>query len=144
MVYAVEIAVNHYLSIPYQKFTEKIIAAKGFLATLDDNKEKVAALEEIDRIMKITDDKLHISLFDIDRWVDPDKTSGNKVTFKVEESHPNREKRKHGAYFDKKHGDDYKLQRHLCNAISRVNFIVMERLSQYSKDYPIKGPMSEW
>jgi hypothetical protein len=138
MVHAVEIALSHYLSIPYQKFTEKIIAAKGVLSCLELKKVK-EDLEEIEKIMNITDSTLHISIFEIDRWVDPDKTQDERIYFNVRDSHPNKKIVREGKQYSKRNGDDYILQRKMCFAIDKVNAIIMRNIALYSKDFPLRG-----
>jgi hypothetical protein len=151
MVHAVEIAARHYISIPYQKFTEKIIAANGFLCALDENlkdtsgKETVKeAKKEIRDMMEKTSPELYISLFELDRWVDPDTTTSEKIIFRVHDSSENAKHKKEGRHFSKKEGGDYYLQMVLCFCINRVNEIVMQMLEKYSVDFPLKGGMSEW
>ena len=140
-VHAVEIALSHYLSVPYQKFSEKIIAGKGVLCCMDATEEVKEDIKAIEKIMLITDESLHISIFDIDRWVNPDETADEKVIFKVQDSHKNDKVKKDGRAFSKRNGDDYLLQRKLCIAIDIVNALIMKNIENYSFDFRIKGEM---
>jgi len=122
-----------YMATPFEDFTSKYILARGIFQLLEEKDYKKDDFETIRKIEKWTDDKTKISLYKLDRVVNPSKgdfqTTINKFTF----------------YRDVVEGkkeitlDENKIQDILCVAIRQVHEIIMHVM----KDYKIEQSMAQ-
>lgn len=135
----VSFAVQHYVSLPYQKFTEKIIAALAIFQVIQRAKENEGfEYDELELawIEQNTHEDLCIPIYILDRCVNPTKgefkPSHNKITFDTNiPDVDNPEVPKQVTLTENQ------IQNYLCMAIRRVNDIVMKSVKAYSEEIPI-------
>ena len=139
----ISFVVQHYVSLPYQKFTEKIIAALAIFQVIQkqtQDPQKVVEFEndelEIMWIEENTHIKVMIPIYVLDRCVNPTKgefrVAQNKVTFDTKIPDENDEDTAKQVTLT-----ENQIQKYLCMAIRRVNDIVMKNVKAYSEEIPI-------
>lgn len=146
----VSFVVQHYVSLPYQKFTEKIIAALAIFQIIQrqvanlqsDNATMQKAIEfendelEIMWIEENTNLKVMVPIYVLDRCVNPAKgefrVTQNKVNFDTNIPDENNEEMAKQIELT-----ENQIQKYLCMAIRRVNDIVMKNVKSYSEEIPI-------
>jgi hypothetical protein len=127
--------IQHYFSIPYQHFTEKIISAYSLLKIVDGIKA-----EDVDRLKWIqenTHDKIMVSLWKLDRSINPTKgsayTSSNRLKFFKNDATP----------LEIENGEGFIIltediiQHYLCEAINEVHVIVTRNIKGYKEEMKI-------
>lgn len=139
----VSFAVQHYVSLPYQKFTEKVVAALAIFQIIQkQTQDPLKAIEfendelEILWIEENTNMKVMVPLYILDRCVNPAKgefrVTQNRVTFdtNVPEDH-DKDMAKQVQLTENQ------IQYYLCKAIRRVNDVVMKNVKNYSDEIPL-------
>ena len=142
-VQAVVVVFNHYLSVDYDSFTAKAISALGVLRTMTENDKVNEDIETIKKIISITSEDLYLSMYVLDRWVNPDSVVDNTLTLKVSVDAPDKMKvtYRNGRTFTKDSGSDYFLQKKLCEAIAKIHLIVMKNIRNYNVDFEVVGDL---
>src|SRR4030042_958882 len=119
---------QNYMTIAYENFTAKFIAAKSLL-TLIDNCDKNRKAE-IEYIEENTDCDVNVSLYKLDRNINPTKgefkACNNKVRFVRNGDFDNDDK-----YITL---TEDQMQYHLCKCIAKVDFIVLEQMKKYKEE----------
>ncbi|KKN77145.1 hypothetical protein LCGC14_0363420 [marine sediment metagenome] len=139
----VSFVVQHYVALPYQKFTEKVIAALAIFQVIQkqtQDPKKVMEFEndelEIMWIEENTNTKVMVPIYVLDRCVNPAKgefrVTQNKVTFDTNIPDENAEDMAKQVELT-----ENQIQKYLCMAIRRVNDIVMKNVKAYSEEIPI-------
>lgn len=125
MINALTIAYEHYLGVPFESFTDKYISAMGLIAMIDNVSVDDAAI--LSKIERLTDDKIRINFYVLDRTVNPTKgefkSTTNKVQFNVDN--------------EIKTYTENQIQKRLCVAIRKVHEIIM----RYMKNYKMERSM---
>ena len=133
MIQVITMVLAQYLRTPFEQFTDKFILAMGFFQLFDktDNKD----IEELKCIEKWTTEETRVSLYKLDRAVNPTKGEFSQG--------------QHSKRFERDVKGDTKkkeikltedqMQQRLCIAIRRVHEIVMK----YLKDYKIEMAMGD-
>ena len=144
MVQAVTIVFNHYLSVAFEDFTAKAISGLGVLRTLDSDDDLENDIIKIKRIIDITSDDLFLSMYVLDRWVNPDSTIDKTLILNISDEAPDilKYKYRNGRTFSKDVGSDYFLQKKLCEAIAEIHLIVMKHIASYNVNFVIGGDLS--
>jgi hypothetical protein len=139
MISVLTVVFRKYLETPFEDFTSKLILAIGIFEVLDKFDPK--DLEDLKRIEKNTTDELGISLYKLDRVVNPVKGefkyTDNKFSFNSSIKH-------HSITLT-----ENEIQVNLCQAIRRVNDIVFKNLKPYKieqsfESMGIKETSDEW
>jgi len=139
----VSFAIQHYVSIPYQKFTEKVIAALAVFQVIQrqtGDSDKANEFENDEMEVLWIEENCHpdvmVPIYILDRCVNPAKgefhVTHNKVTFETnvpDESDTGSNKTVTLT--------ENQIQRFMCGAIRRVNDIVMKNVKSYSEEIPI-------
>ena len=119
-----------YMRTNFEDFTSKYILARGLFELIDNFKQE--DLDELEVIEKYTHIKLKVSLYKLDRVVNPSKgefnTSERKFQF-------NREVIEGKRTIEL---TESQIQEYLCNAIRRVHNIVLKNM----KDYKLEQSMN--
>jgi len=116
-------AFDVYMRCPFEDFTSKYILAVGLFQLIDNFKEE--DLKILKEIETFTDDKIKVSIYKLDRVVNP--TKGN---FEITE-------RKFSFIREVIDGNKYieltesQIQQHLCKAIRIVHEIVLRNMKGY-------------
>lgn len=122
-----------YMATPFEDFTSKYILARGIFQLLEKKSYNETDLATIKLIEKWTNDKTKVSLYKLDRVVNPSKgdfqTTTNKFKFIRSVTEGNKEITL----------DENKIQDILCIAIRRVHEIIMRVM----KDYKIEQSMAQ-
>ena len=144
MVQAVTIVFNHYLSVSFDDFTSKAISGLGVLRTLESDESLENDIAEIKRIIDITSDDLFVSMYVLDRWVNPEATIDNTLIVSLCDDAPDvlKNKYRNGRTFSKDKGSDYYLQKKLCEAIAEIHLIVMKHISLYNVNFVVGGDLN--
>lgn len=120
-----------YMATPFEDFTSKYILARGIFQLLGEDTYKKEDFETIEKIEKWTDDKTKISLYKLDRVVNPSK-GDFQTTVKKFKFYRNVVEGKKDLELD-----ENKIQDILCKAIREVHEIIMRVM----KDYKIEQSM---
>ena len=139
----ISFVVQHYVSLPYQKFTEKIIAALAIFQVIQkQTQDEKKAMEfeydelEIMWIEENTNVKVMVPIYVLDRCVNPAKgefrVTQNRVTFDTNIPDENDAEMAKQVTLT-----ENQIQKYLCMAIRRVNDIVMKNVKSYSEEIPI-------
>jgi len=127
-------AFDVYMRTPFEDFTSKYILAVGLFQLIDNFKEK--DLETLKEIETFTNDKIKVSIYKLDRVVNP--TKGN---FEITE-------RKFSFIREVIDGNrtieltESQIQQHLCKAIRIVHEIVLRNMKDYKLEQSM-NPSSE-
>ena len=135
----VSFGVQHYVSIPYQKFTEKIIAALAVFQVIERKTENPDFENDELEILWIEENchpNVMVPVYVLDRCVNPSKgefrVTANTVTFDTNVPRDDEaDMRKQVTLTENQ------IQYYLCNAIRRVNDIIMKNVKSYSEEIPI-------
>lgn len=122
--------VNHYVSIPYERFTDKAIEALSLLRMIKDTKEE--DIERVEYLIENTNEKVRVSIYKLDRNINPTKGEFSIVARKAEF--------KRNSMVDGKINitlTEDSMQYYLCCAISEINDIVFNNLQRYEEELPI-------
>jgi len=114
---------QEYLKKEFEDFTSKFILARGIFQLLD--KYDAKDFSEIENIEKYTDPKIKISLFKLDRVVNPTKGSFNTTEHKFTFIQNITSKKSMITLTEQQ------IQQYLCVAIRRVHEIVMKNMKSY-------------
>lgn len=136
MISAITKQYDHYLSLEFTAFTEKLIAVLGLCELMDFEEEDVQRLKEIE---EDTNDEVRVPLYTLDRAVF--RSENLQKTDKVET------KRSHVFEKNKKKYNDHdtirltenRIRFYLCQAIREVHQI----LSRNMVPYKIERAMSK-
>lgn len=128
MISVLTMAFQQYLKCEFQRFTEKLILAKGIFELLDEYDKK--DLKSLDFIETNTNDKVMISIYKLDRVINP-----TKGEFKTIQSRFTFTKNKSKEEITLTENE---IQQALCVAIREVHQIVMRTM----KDYKIEQSMT--
>jgi len=119
MINALTMAFEHYLSVPFEQFTDKYISALGVLSMIDDFEDSDKKIMTF--IESNTTESIKVSIYTLDRTINPTKgefkTVKNKIKF-----------RRDGVESEFSEGQ---VQRFLCLAIRKVHEIVMVNMKNY-------------
>jgi hypothetical protein len=129
MITTLTVCFTKYLSIPFEDFTAKYVTARGLFMLMDsfdkDDEKKMKSFEE-----KISD-KVPISLYKLDRYVNPSKrefdTSVGTVIFKYMQ----------GRDIKSVSLDEAEIQQLLCVAIREVHEIILKNMKKYQLEQPV-------
>jgi len=132
--------INNYLHIPFEDFSHRAVAALGILTSIQNNQisemteERRKAIGEsinkIKNIIEVTDPKLQVSLFVLDRNIAPQDFSKQAVN--------------HNLSFTRKRpiGDQKyakltmdEVQNYLCYALMEINEILMKECGKVSDQF---------
>jgi len=131
MISVLTMTFAQYLRTPFETFTDKYILARGIFQALDKKEYSEKDFKELEMIELWTDEKTKVSLYKLDRVVNPSKgdftVTDHKFTFKREIKTGN----------PSVTITENEIQNRLCIAIRRVHDIVMRTL----KDYKIEQSM---
>ena len=136
----VSAAFSHYMNIPYQNFTEKLISGMALFNIIQNYNEE--DLKRLEWIEKYTHVNIKKPLYILDRYVDPTKGNIEKVPPKYT-IHPI--EKPENINYDKWEinqkkitmtGDD--IQYYLCEAIREVNDIVMRNMKGYEVERKLR------
>jgi hypothetical protein len=124
--------IQHYFATPYQMFTEKIITAYGLLNAVDGVPDD--DLSRIRYIMEYTDKDVKVSLWKLDRCINPTKgdfmANNRKLRFQRVDS----------TIEDVERGTDIielnedQIQYYLCKAITELHRIVVTNIKDYKEE----------
>jgi len=131
MITVLTMAFAQYLRTPFEDFTAKYILARGIFQLLDNlDKEDIVELKEIERY---TSPEVRVSLYKLDRAVNPTKgefkTVAKKFEFNMDyENNPG-----------KITLTDDEIQNILCVAIRRIHEIIMKVMKSYKVEQSMDG-----
>ncbi len=131
MIPVLGLVFQHYLAIPIEQFTDKYIAAVGIIQLIE-NEVSEEDNKKIKDIESITDEKLYISFYALDRAVNPSKdafVTNNEMT---------KFKRKDGTFIKLSAGE---IQYYLCKAIREIHQIILKYMKGYKFEQNL-GTMS--
>jgi len=129
--------IQNYFGIPFQMFTEKAIAAYALLTVVEGVSE-----DDINRIKWIqenTNEKIMVSLFKLDRSINPGKGNFDPT------QHKKRFIRNDVSDEDVQDGnsqielDEDRMQHILCSAINEVHQIVAKNIKGYKEEIKFEG-----
>lgn len=130
----VSFAINHYVAIPYERFTDKIIAAISIFQVIESGTYDTDDELEIIWIEQNTHPQVNVPIYVLDRCINPSKgefkKAANKVTFDTNEKDEN------GMYKQVTLTEN-QMQYHLCGAIRRVNDLIMKTVKKYNDEIPL-------
>lgn len=132
MINVLTLCFSQYLKTPFEDFTSKYITAIGLFKLLDNYDPK--DIEELKLIEKWTDPKIKVSIYKLDRVVNPTKGEFTTIEKKFTFSRDIKESDKKLITLT-----ENQIQEHLCVAIRRVHQIVIKNL----KDYKIEQSMNQ-
>jgi len=124
--------IQHYFSIPYEDFTSKIITAYGLLNAVDGVPRE--DLNRIKWIQENTHKDVMVSLWKLDRAVNPTKGEFQQVSFKrrfIRNDAQQTEFETGGGYVEL---TDDMIQQYLCEAITEVHVIVIKNIKGYKEE----------
>ena len=129
MIPVLGLVFQHYLSIEIEKFTDKYIAAIGVIELIKDEVDK-GDLEKLKEIETITDKKVYVSFYALDRAVNPTKdefVTTNEMT---------KFKRKDGTYIKMSAGE---IQYYLCRCIREIHQMILKYMQGYKFEQNLSG-----
>jgi len=129
--------IQHYFSVPYEDFTSKIITAYGLLNAVENvSKED---LERIKWIQQNTHKDIMVSLWKLDRAVNPTKGDFKQVSYKRRFIKNNTQRT--DFEMGKAHIEltDDMIQQYLCEAINEAHFIVVKNIKGYKEEIKLGG-----
>lgn len=136
----VSAAFSHYMNIPYQQFTEKLIAALALFNIIQARDEN--DLKKLKWIEENTHVNIHKSLYILDRYVDPTKGVVEKIPPKLT-FYPIC--KPENIEYDKWEINQHKItltsddiQYFLSTAIREVNDIVMKNMKGYEVERKLR------
>lgn len=135
---------NHYLHIPFEQFSNRAVAAKGLLITIrnnplsdltyDDEKALDKAIKTVTDIIDMTEEKIQVSLFVLDRNVSPQDFSKTPVFYTTKFE---RKKKVNDETTISMSADQ--IQRALCEAAMKINDTLMTEISRFSEQIIFDG-----
>lgn len=133
MINVLTLAFRKYLDAEFEDFTTKLILAKGLMELTDAKPDDV---EMIDFIENNTDANTYVSLYKLDRVINPTKGefSSVKNSYRFICNKYNDEGEEVNIKLD-----DLEIQDRLCKAIRQVNNIVMRMMIGYKLERKIGG-----
>jgi len=128
-------AFSHYMNIPYQSYTEKLIAALALFNIIQSSEDGEKDLKQLQWIEQNTHINIHKPLYVLDRYVDPTKGFIEKIPPKykikplTKPENISYEKWEINQHVVTTTSDD--IQYWLSIAIREVNDIVMRNMKGY-------------
>ena len=126
--------IQHYFSLKYEDFTGKIISAYAILKTIDETSNE--DIEKIKWIQSNTHEDVRVSLWKLDRSVNPTKGDfkivNNKRSFN--KNNATDEDREQGEGSITLTEDS--IQHYLCEAINEVHRLVAKNIKNYKEEIP--------
>lgn len=123
MITALTIVFNKYMATDFESFTAKYMLAKGMFQLLEPADFSQVEYDKIIKIGKYTHPDVQVSLYKLDRVINPSKGEfsivAKKFTF-------NREDNSETVTLD-----ENAIQKYLCMAISEVHDIMMRIMKKY-------------
>ena len=123
-----------YLSIPFEDFTGKYITARALFQLMDSFEQK--DLDRLKTFEEQINDKIHISLYKLDRNINSSKKefkmNSNKIIFRE----------KVGAKIIETELSENEMQNLLCIAIREVHEIILRNMKKYQLEQPVNMPDS--
>lgn len=135
----VSFAITHYVSIQYERFTDKIIAALAIFQVIQ-KKEDNTEMEEDEMEVRWIEENSHpdvmVPIYILDRYINPIKRefniARNRITFDTNL------KDEHDKELSKQITlTENQIQYYLCKSIRRVNDIVMKNIKVYCDEIPL-------
>ena len=124
--------INHFLQIPVEKFTDKLISAFQIAEVCDFDKESKNKLNYIEHN---THEDVCVSFYMLDRQINPETTGfkrqGNSAKFIQ-----NKPKNEDGERPQIKLPEE-QIQRYLCIAVREVAEIVMRNTKEYNLEFKL-------
>ena len=133
--------IQNYFGIPFQMFTEKAIAAYALLTVVEGVPE--ADVARIKWIQENTDSKVMVSLFKLDRSINPGKGTFDINRFKkrfIRNDASQEEVSDGNATIEL---DEDSMQHILCSAINEVHQIVARNIKGYKEEIKFDGFMMD-
>jgi hypothetical protein len=129
--------IQHYFGVPYQMFTEKVMTAYALLKAVDNAEEK--DIERIRWIQENTHEDLHVSIWKLDRVINPSKGEFKNIVRKMSfiKTGAEDEDIEQGRGMIELTED--KIQHYLCEAINEVHCIVTKNIRGYKEEIKFEG-----
>lgn len=139
--------VQHFYSLDYESFTKKYLAAMQVMEALKKQAEmhkgdnqNLVKKEEIEKIKwygENTDQKVRVSIAELDRCINPTKgrfyMNDNKRRFKRNDYLERREEGKD----EEVELTDMQMQYYLVNSLLDISLIVVRNIMLYNEEYPM-------
>ena len=125
MINALTMSFEHYLSVPFEQFTDKYISALGVLSMIDDFNDDEKDIMNF--IESNTMEGIRVSIYTLDRTINPSKGEFNTVKNKI---------KFHRGDIVQEFTEN-QIQRFLCLAIRKVYEIVMKNMKNYKLERSI-------
>jgi len=130
---------NHYLHVPFEEFSHKAVSALGILVSIKHNpmsqdsgnsnqKDIDAAITRVREIIAITDKKIEVSLYILDRNIAPQDFTKNPTLHIIKFT---RNKKVNDSENITMNSDQ--IQQALCKAIEEINEILMKCIAGFSE-----------
>lgn len=123
--------IQHYFSVPYEDFTAKVISAIALFKVID-GKEK--DLKRIRYLKENTNEKIRVSVWKLDRAVNPTKGEFKSTTNRrrfIKNDYTQEEKINNTHVIEL---DEDMMQHHLCEVINEVHTLVCENIKGYKEE----------
>lgn len=124
---------EHYFSIAYEDFTSKIIVALTLPKIVEDFNEDDR--KRIEFIEENTNEKIMVSLYKLDRCVNPTKGDFKSVIHKRRFIRNDAKQRVARQQQETIELDEDQIQHYLCCAIREVNQIIFKNVKIYDEDF---------
>ena len=126
--------IQHYFAVQYENFTAKIISAYAILKIVDDAKKE--DIERVEWIQKNTHKDIRVSIWKLDRAINPTKGEFSMVVNKrrFSKNKATETERNLGKHTVELTEDS--MQHYLCEAINEVHNIVVRNIKGYKEEIP--------